>query len=158
MAFATYRDAAQALRRYLNDTPQLNELDEDFESTDDELEDYIKDCLNDININSEPKTRYKLVDILTEPGEDGDLPWTTVKMGAILQLLQAKGLHSARNMLTFSDAGGVQITNHDKWGRYINYYNVMIPKYEKAVAQLKMRANINLAFGGVSSPFSFDVY
>ena len=32
MAFASYRDAATALRRYLNDTPQLNELDEDFEA------------------------------------------------------------------------------------------------------------------------------
>ena len=162
MAFASYKEAAAALRRYLNDTPQLNELDEDFESTDDELEDYIKDCLNDINLNSDPITRFMLSDIITEPGEDSPtgmpIPWSTVKMGAVIQLLTAKGIHSARNMLTFSDAGGVQITNHDKWGRYINYYNVLIPKYEKAVAQLKIRANINQGFGGVSSPFSFDVY
>jgi len=158
MAFTNYADAVKKFRRYLNDTPQLNELDEDFESTDDELEDYIKDCLNDINLNYEPKTRFGIADIVEEPGEDGSVPWSLIKMGATLQLLTAKGLHSARNMLTFSDAGGVQVTNHDKWGRYINYYNVLINKYEKSVGQLKIRANIDGAFGGVSSPFSFDVY
>jgi hypothetical protein len=159
MAFKTYAEAATAFRRYLNDTPQLNELDEDYESTDDELGDFIKDTLNDININYEPKTQFKLTDIIVEPGVDqGDLPWSIVKTGALLQLLTAKGVHSARNMLTFSDAGGVSITNHDKWGRYINYYNVLINKYEKSVQQLKIRVNVNNAYGGFSSPFSFDVY
>lgn len=158
MAFATYADAAKALRRYLNDTPQLNELDQDFESTDDELEDYIKDALNDLNLNYDPKTYFKLEHVITEPGEDGYLPWSTVKMGAVLQLLTAKGLHSARNMLTFSDAGGVQITNHDKWGRYINYYNVLVNKYENSVRQLKIRVNVDSAYGGISSPFAFDLY
>lgn len=158
MAFSTYRDAVISLRRYINDAPQLNELDEDFESTDDELEDFIKQSLNSINMDFAPATRWTLTDVLVEPGEDGFIPWSTVRLGAILELLTTKGIGSARNMLTFSDSGGVQISHHDKWGRYINYYNVMRPKFESAVKNIKIRFNTEQAYGGFSSPFAFDVY
>jgi hypothetical protein len=158
MPYASYADAAKALRRYLNDVPQLNELDEDFESTDDELEDFIKQALNTINMDYAPATRWTINDVLVEPGEDGFLPWSTVRLGAILELLTTKGIGSARNMLTFSDSGGVEISHHDKWGRYINYYNVMRPKFEEAVKNIKIRFNTEQAYGGFSSPFSFDVY
>jgi hypothetical protein len=158
MAYTTYEEAAKALRRYLNDQPQLNELDEDFESTDDELADFIKQSLNTINMEFSPITYWTIADVVVEPGENGYMPWSTVRLGAILELLTAKGISSARNMLAFSDAGGVQISHHDKWGRYINYYNVMRPKFEKAVETAKIRFNVNQAYGGFSSPFSFDVY
>ncbi|MCF1193625.1 hypothetical protein LRR18_18725, partial [Mangrovimonas sp. AS39] len=92
--------------------------------TDDELLDYVQDTLNNINLNYEPKTNFTLADIVTEPGVDaGRLPWSLVKLGATLQLLEIKGIISARNTLTYSDAGGVNVSEMDKWGRYLNYFN-----------------------------------
>ena len=50
--FNTYGEAAASLRRYIGDTPQLNALDGDFETTDDELISYVKDTLIEINMDS----------------------------------------------------------------------------------------------------------
>lgn len=159
MAFENYRDAVVAFRRYLNDVPQLNTLDREYESTDDELEEFIKDALNDINLNYEPKTRFTLSDIIVEPGvDDGKISWTLVKLGAVLQLLQIKGIISARNAITYSDAGGVQVSEMDKWGRYINFFNVLVTKYERGVTTIKTRANVEQAFSSMNSPFGWDYY
>jgi len=158
MAFATYEDAAKNFRRFVGDLPQLNELDQRIESSDEEMIDYIKDTLNDINIAYEPKTHWQLKDILVEPGENCRVPWNVVKTGALLQLLTAKGVLDARNYLTYSDAGGVTVTNHDRWGRYINYFNVLVNKYVNGVRTIKIRENVELCYGGLGSPLGFDYY
>jgi len=159
MAFASYRDAVVAFRRYLNDIPQLNTLDNEMESTDDELEEFIKDALNDINFNYSPPSNYSLVNIVVEPGVDnGTISWTTIKLGATLQLLQIKGIISARNAITYSDAGGVTVAEMDKYGRYLSFFNQLAARYEKQVQQTKIRLNIDNAYGGVNSPFGFDSY
>jgi hypothetical protein len=159
MAFTSYRDAAVAFRKYINDIPQLNTLDREMESTDDELEEFIKDTLNDININYTPQTQFTLNTIVVEPGVDsGYLSWSTVKLGAILQLLTIKGIISARNAISYSDAGGVQVSEMDKYGRYMAYFNQLAMRYEKQVNQVKVRVNIDNAYGGVNSPMGFDFY
>ena len=159
MAFGTYQDAATALRRYINDIPQLNTLDQEIENTDDELADYIKDALNDINFQYEPTTSFKLSDVVVEPGVDqGRISWTVVKLGAILQLLTSKGIISARNAITYSDAGGVTVAEMDKYGRYMAYFNQLTAKYERLVQQIKIRANIADGYSAVNSPFGFDYY
>lgn len=159
MAFSTYAEAATAFRRYLNDTPQLNTLDREIESTDDELVEFIKDALNEMNNRYEPQTRWKLENICVEPGVDnGTLPWSTVKLGAILQLLTIKGIISARNTLTYSDQGGVTIQAMDKYGRYQSFFNQLSQVFETKLMQLKIRENIATGFGGVNSPMGFDYY
>jgi|WetSurSiteA1Bulk_404760.scaffolds.fasta_scaffold13386_4 hypothetical protein len=159
MPFSTYKEAVVKLRQFLNDVPQLNTLDQEMENTDDELEDYIKDAINDINFGYEPKTNFALVDIVVEPGVDGGrISWTTVKLGAILQLLMAKGIISARNAITYSDAGGVTVAEMDKYGRYLQYFNQLSARYERQVQQVKTRYNIEQAYGGVNSPMGFDFY
>lgn len=160
MAFTSYKEAVDRLRRYINDIPQLNTLDRDYESTDDELEEAIKDCLVEINLSYEPKTNWALASIIVEPEDapSGSVPWSVVKMGALLQLLTAKGILSARNAITYSDAGGVQVSEMDKWGRYLNYFNTLAAQYERRLVQIKTRQNIQDAFGGVNSPMGFDFY
>lgn len=158
MAFANYKEAVDKFRRYISDIPQMNTLDREIESSDDELEDYIKDALVEINMNFEPSTVWALNRVVTEPGEKGALPWSTLKLGALLQLLTAKGILSARNTLTYSDAGGVNVTDMDKFGRYMAYFNQLAVRYERAVMQAKIRENINQGYGGVNSPFGFDYY
>jgi hypothetical protein len=158
MAFTDYYEAAKSLRQYIGDYPQLNTLDNEFETTDDELVDYVKDALVEINLEYEPRTYFKLSDIVVEPEDEGNLPWSAVRLGAILKYLVAKGILNARNYLTYSDAGGIQVTDRDRWGRYINFFNVLINKYAAAVKAVKLRQNIQDSYGGFSSPFSFDVY
>jgi hypothetical protein len=158
MAFTTYEEAAKSFRRFIGDVAQLNTLDREIESTDDELMDYIKDALNDINLSYTPQTAFLLTSIVVEPGEAGFVPWSTIKLGALLQLLTAKGILSARNTLTYSDAGGVTVTDMDKFGRYLAYFNQLAARYERAVTQIKIRANIDAAYGGVNSPLGFDFY
>jgi len=158
MAFTTYREAAIKFRQFISDYPQLNTLDKEFESTDDELEDFIKDALNDINLNYTPSTTFVLSDVVVEPGETGKIAWTTIKLGALLQLLLAKGVLSARNTITYSDAGGVTVTDMDKYGRYLAFFNQLAARYERSVQTTKVRSNIDNAFGGVNSPFGFDFY
>ena len=159
MAFASYREAVVAFRRYLNDIPQLNTLDREMESTDDELEDFIFTAMNNINMNYTPVTTYKLANIVVEPGEaTAGVPWSIVRMGALLELLQIKGIISARNAITYSDAGGVTVAEMDKYGRYLTFLNVLAARYEKAVTTMKIRENITNAFGGVASPLGFDSY
>ncbi len=159
MAFATYEEAGANFRRYLNDSPQLNTLDKAIESTDDELVDFIQAALNEVNFAYEPKTNFALSDIAVVPGTDqGRVGWSMLRTGALLQLLQIKGIISSRNAITYSDAGGVSVTEMDKWGRYLNYFNTLALKYERQVQALKIRANIEGAFGGVNSPMGWDYY
>ena len=41
----------------------------------------------------------------------------------------------------------------DMYGRYINYYNILINKYLRGVSNMKLGANIEAAYGGVSSEY-----
>jgi len=158
MAFATWKDAVDRFRRYVGDIPQLNTLDKEIENTDDEITDYIKDAMIEINSNYEPRTGWSLAEIIVEPNDPGQIAWSTVKLGALLQMLTSKGVLSARNAITYSDAGGVTVSEMDKWGRYINYFNTLANKYERSVLQAKMRFNIQQAYGGTASPMGYDYY
>jgi hypothetical protein len=159
MAFSTYAEAATNFRRYLNDSPQLNTLDRAIESTDDELIDFIQQALTEINFAYEPKTMFALEDVAVIPGVDqGRVSWSMLRTGALLQLLTIKGVISSRNAITYSDAGGVNVTEMDKWGRYLNYFNVLANKYERQVQALKVRSNIESVYGGVNSPMGWDYY
>jgi hypothetical protein len=158
MGFSNYQAAAVALRRYINDIPQLNTLDKEMESTDDELAIFIQDTLVDINMSYEPITNWDLDQIRTVPSDNGVLSWGTVKLGAILKLLTSKGIWSARNAITYSDAGGVTVAEMDKYGRYQAYAQRIQPEFDRMVRQTKTRLNIQQGFGGVTSPFGFDFY
>lgn len=159
MAFSTYKEAAHSFRRWLNDNAQLNTLDREIESTDDELEDYIKDALNEINTSFEPQTPWALSSIMVEPGTDyGPLPWSLVKLGALLQLLTIKGVISARNTVNYSDQGGITIQEMDKFGRYLTYFNNLNQVYQQKVMAIKIRENISNVYGAVNSPLGYDYY
>ena len=149
---ATINDLNVKLRRFLNDTPDLNRLDQVAECSDEDLNDYIKDTLDEINIVFTPLTNFKIKDVTLEPGDNAIVPWSLVKLGATLQFLTSKGILSSRNMLTYSDTGGIQVSDYDRYGRYINYFNVLIQKYTIGVTNFKISYNVNQAFGGVYSP------
>ena len=41
----------------------------------------------------------------------------------------------------------------DKYGRYINYYNILINKYSRGVQTMKLGKNVEDAYGGVDSEY-----
>ena len=41
----------------------------------------------------------------------------------------------------------------DKYGRYINYFNVLINKYVRGVTGMKLGKNVDDAYGGVDSEY-----
>jgi len=133
------------LRRYLNDTAILNTLELEEESTDSNLYEAIKDTMDEINYEFLPATTYSTI---------AEFPWPLLKMGSTLQVLISKGIMSARNQLTYNDAGGIQVSDVDKYGRYINWFNVLIAKYQRGVTSWKLGANIDEAYGGVPSEYA----
>ncbi|MCB1713180.1 MAG: hypothetical protein KDH96_12120, partial [Candidatus Riesia sp.] len=114
-------------------------------STDDFLHDCIEDALDEINFFYRP-TSYTFDSIISK-----SVPWNLVKLGATLQMLTGKGILSARNVLSYNDVGGIQVSDYDVYGRYINYYNVLINKYQEFLRAFKLSSNINDCYGGFGS-------
>lgn len=132
------------LRRYLNDTAEQNELHLIEESSDYELFIALQDALDDINYSYQPETVYKISDFPS---------WGLLRDQALIHVLTMKGLHSARNTLSFNDAGGINVQDEDVYGRYINYYNVMIAKVDRKIMEFKRSKNIDNCYGGVHSEY-----
>lgn len=135
-----------AFRRYIGDYANLNTLKETQESTDLEL--YMAliltlDELNDALVhrpNFESCTQVENV--------------KTLLLGALLQLLTMKGILSARNTLTYNDAGGVSVQDYDTYGRYINIFNVLVNKYMNDIRVWNFRTNIDDCYSGVYSEYA----
>ena len=135
------------LRRYIGDSEALNVLTDEEESNNNFLYDCLIDTVDEINNEYDPETTWTLT---TVPS------WNALKMGATIQVLIGKGILSARNMLTYSDSGGVTVQDYDKYGRYINVYNVLINKYMRSVTSMKRRYNVDQCYGEVASEYSLD--
>jgi len=135
------------LRAFLGDTAALNVLEGTEENTDLYLYQALQDAIWEINEDFEPETTWSITTIPS---------WTALKLGAALQVLTGKGILSARNTLTYNDAGGVTVSNYDKYGRYVNYYNILVNKYMRSVTSTKRRYNIDQCYGGVESEYSWE--
>lgn len=141
-----YQTKVDRLRRYLGDNVTLNKLLAAEESSDAFLYECIDDALDEIN-NTPPSigTIYTISDFPS---------WSVLKLGSVLQVLVGKGILSARNMLTYNDTGGVTIHDMDTYGRYVNFFNVLINKYRRAIKDMKITANIDSVYGGVASEYA----
>ena len=137
----TMTEAVNDLRNFVKDRVELNELlDNNTENSNEDLQSYIEDALDEINNTYMPITSW---DISSIPS------WNMVKFGAVLQLLTSNGIISARNTYNYSDGFGLNIENTDYWGRYINYYNVLVTKYNRMVTTYKRASNIDACYGGI---------
>ena len=139
------------LRIWLGDTPELNKLLQIQESSDEFLYVCILDTVDEINNYGAFKSNFSVEEV-----GGTNLPWFLVKQGATLQMLIGKGILSARNVLTYQDAGGVMVTDMDVYGRYINYFNLLVSKYNKDLNDYKTRLNVAAGFGEFSSQLRQD--
>ena len=135
------------LRKYLKDTAALNVLEQEKESTDLELYCYLQDALNDINVAYGHRTNYLMSDAFPT--------WSILQMGAVIQVLISVGIYSSRNTLSTRDSGGVVVSDFDKYGRYMAWYNILINKFRQEVTTAKRNANIEGCYGGVWSEYSY---
>ena len=140
----TMIEATNRLRNFIKDHEALNVILEREENSNAELEDFIVDALDEINHLYPPKTAWTIDTIGS---------WNLLKYGAVLQLLTSNGILSARNTYNYSDGFGINISDQDYWGRYINYYNVLVNKYLTMVTNYKRAANIESCYGGLSSDY-----
>lgn len=138
------RPYVNRLRRFLHDTDVLNTLEQVQESQNVDLYFALQDSLDEINVTP-PITTYTSF---------SSVPWSILKLGGTLNILVSQGILSARNQLTFNDTGGIQVSDYDKYGRYVNWFNVLINKYLRAVQSWKVTKNVEDAYGeGISSEY-----
>lgn len=135
----------ERLRKYLGDTAEMNELLEREESSDEELYMALEDALDEMNHEFEPLH-------ITWPSLQ-EAPWPVLRMGATLNVLTSKGINSARNTLSYNDGGNLQIRDIDQYGRYLNYYNILLSKFSRSVLTIKRSKNLDQAYGGVASEY-----
>jgi hypothetical protein len=143
-----YMPYVNRLRRSLKDFPELNELFEDFESSDLQLYEALQDTLDELNYEIEP-VGLTYADLSKVPS------WNVVKTGAILNVLTEQGILSARNILTYNDAGGITVKEEDRYGRYMAFFNMLINKYLRQAQAMKRGANVDAAYGGIHSEYNF---
>jgi hypothetical protein len=142
---ATHQLYVDRLRKYLGDTAELNTLSGAEECSDIFLYHCLQAAMDEFNFEFIPETTYTITSIPS---------WNVLKLGATIQVLIGKGILSARNTLSYSDAGGVTIQDYDTYGRYINFYNLLINKYMRSVQSMKVSSNVDSCYGGVSSEYS----
>ncbi len=137
------RPYVNRLRRFLQDQDVLNTLDQVQESTNVDLYFALQDSMDEVNITPPLTTYSSFVDV----------PWLILKLGGTLNILISQGILSARNQLTYNDTGGIQVSDLDKYGRYVNWFNVLIAKYQRAIIGWKLTKNVEEAYGDVPSEY-----
>lgn len=133
-------------RDHINDTEELNTLEELKESTDLELYRALLLTMNEFNNI-----------LIFQPGYQGfsEIPDINLFfLGTTLKILVKKGILSARNTLTYQDSGGVTVQDYDKYGRYVNLFNVLVASYYNGIRAWNTRQNVDNAYSGVSSEYS----
>lgn len=136
------------LRDFMRDRDELNLLLDTRESTDQDLYQALLDGIDAINFEYGYETSYTIYDFPS---------WKIMRDAALLEILVSAGLHSARNTLTYNDSGGVVVQDLDVYGRYINYYNILINKIRQSITNFKISKNLDNGYGGSGSAYS-DFY
>jgi len=133
-------------RKFLHDTEEKNDLTGIEESTDLELHQALMDTWSQINYEFEPSDLH--FETLKK------IPWSVLRLGAMLNILVSQGILSARNVLTYNDSGGITVKDQDKFGRYMAYFNMLISKYRRGAMSIKRSMNINGGYGGINSEYN----
>lgn len=145
-----YQPMVDRLRSYIGDTAELNELLGAEENSDEYLYHALQDACDEVNMNFEPVfITYELKELALKN-------WNILKLGAVLQILTGKGILSARNTVAYNDSGNLNLQENDTYGRYINYFNILITKFSRGVIAMKRSQNIENGYGGASSEYMIN--
>lgn len=132
------------VRTYLSDFPFMNRLLGIEESDEDMMELAIDMSIDNFNNAETPTTSFGL----------SNFPSLKILIyGAVLEILQAKGILYSRNRLNYSD-GGIQISVNDKAPEYMQWARAIQQTYDRLVMNKKMEINMSYAWGGVPSEYA----
>lgn len=130
-------------RRWIKDLENTNkgEFLNNLENLESDLEMYLMQAVKDFN-SSMFSTDF---DMDTFPSE------SLLFVGALLQALISNGVLNARCALTYQDAGGIIVSDMDRWGRYMQLFNQMYNYWKNGVTELKRSWNLEIGFGEIPS-------
>lgn len=134
------------LRRDLRDFAVRNELRDVEENSDLEL------YLAIVNAALEIKTE---VGYIFEVNGLNEIPWNLLSNGATIEILRNESIRSARNTLSYNDAGGINVQESDVYGRYVNLFNIFQADYKSGVRNWKVSKNIENCYGGLHSDYNY---
>ena len=148
MAALTIDDYVTALRAFIKDADFLNRLLKfTEENTDNELNLYINMALSMLNA----------VPPMIGPFEIGTFPIPNLIIHqSTIECLVSNGILFSRNELTYNN-GGITLKVSDG-ARYLNHLNLLYRATDSEITMLKnikIAINIQNAWGGVSSPYSY---
>lgn len=136
------------VRIYLSDFPFMNRLLPGEESDDDAIELAIDLSIDNFNNAEVPTTYFNL----------SNFPSLKILIhGAVIELLQMKGILYSRNRLNYSD-GGIQVAINDKAAEYMQWARAMQQTYDRLVMNKKMELNAAACWGGIASEYSTTDY
>ena len=139
----------RTLRLFLNDTPVLNRLIRQEESSDEKLDLAIDLAIDDYNITA---PLLSAVTIVTFPS------LYLMMYGGAVHALRSAGILQSRNELAYS-SGGVSVRIFDKTQLYQSWIQQFVAEYEQKKTNYKISANIRGALGsGVASEYSLLNY
>lgn len=137
-----------ALRLYLNDTPELNRLIRKEESTDAKIDLAIVLAVSDFNLCDPVGHNYN---VSNHPS------FYLLFIGSLVHILRSAGLLHSRNSIPYS-AGGLSVQLYNKAPEYLNFANQFVAEYERKKEDLIKTINIGEALNqsfGVHSEYAF---
>ena len=135
----------QKIRKFMRDNHYLNRLTAGYESSDEDILEALEDAIDDFNQTPPFVGRYNL---------GNPPPWSILKRGVVICLLESVGLLNTRNSLPFTD-GGIQIQTN-KTPELQAWLQLFTNKYEEKKVRWKTSVNIEQSFGvgSISSEYS----
>jgi len=132
----TLTELISRVRDFLRDYPELNELLDRFENTDETIKHACEYILNDFN-QQPPITNYTLDNFPSIPH---------LVQGVCAIVLQSAMVHYARNRVNISD-GGISLLYKDKAGEYASIVGGFLEQYTRWKMMFKKGMNLEQFYG-----------
>jgi hypothetical protein len=142
------RKTKRVLRRFLQDTPELNRLIKKNEIEDEDYEICIELAIDDWNATT-PHVGVMTLDAFPS--------MYLLVLGASVQALRMAGIYQSRNELNYQ-ALGSSFTRANKTQHYIQWLGSFLQEWEQKKKDFKIAQNVVLGYGGSFSEYMMIGY
>lgn len=140
MGFRTVQEAVDYCRRFLRDTPELNELLEGYETSDEDLARYVQDCVDEFNSTPPLNIQANLENFPSN---------TALRDYVVFRVLSSAAIWYERNRLNYTDARGVSTVLKDKGGSFANLAQQYKALWSEWLYRYKVTKNVDSSYGSV---------
>jgi len=138
----------KVLRRFLQDTPELNRLIKKMEIDDEDYEICIELAIDDWNATA---PHVGVTTIETFPS------LYLLVLGASVQAMRMAGIYQSRNELNYQ-ALGSSFTRANKTQYYVQWLGGFMNEWEQKKKDFKISQNVVLGYGGAFSEYLYIGY